>query len=74
MQAQGTRVYRVKAVAEMLDVHPATVYRAIADGRLDAYKIGTGRGALRVPAEALTTFMEECKSAVELAGQVGGVR
>ena len=63
MQGQGTRVYRVKAVAEMLDVHPATIYRAIADGRLDAYKIGSGRGALRVPSQALTAFLDECGEA-----------
>ena len=63
MQEQGTRVHRVKAVAAMLDVHPATIYRAIADGRLDAYKIGTGRGALRIPDRALRTFMDECAEA-----------
>jgi excisionase family DNA binding protein len=53
MQEQGTRFYRVKAVAERYDVSPATIYRAIQAGELDALKIG---GTLRIPDYALSAF------------------
>jgi len=61
MQGEGTRVYRVRAVAEMFDVSPSTIYRAISAGRLEAYKIG--QGLLRVPEHALAVFTEECAEA-----------
>lgn len=43
----------VKETARFLRVHPATVYRAVADGRLPVVRLGD-RGAIRVPAAALT--------------------
>lgn len=56
MQVEGTpRYYRVKAVAEMFDVSPSTVYRAIEAGELDAVRIG---GSLRIPARAVAAFEE----------------
>src|SRR3954465_8616963 len=50
MQIDRTRMYRVKAVAEMGDVSVSTVYRAIESGMLDALRIGT---AVLVPGPAL---------------------
>jgi excisionase family DNA binding protein len=56
-------VLRVKEVADRLRVHPATVYRWIADGRLPAVRYGIpvdpdqpikgGGGSIRIPEEAL---------------------
>ena len=46
MQIDRTRMYRVKAVADMADVSVFTVYRAIESGGLEALRIGT---AVRVP-------------------------
>ncbi|GAA3889996.1 hypothetical protein GCM10022243_63570 [Saccharothrix violaceirubra] len=60
MQHEGTRMYRVKAVAEMFDVHPATIYRAIKAGELDALKVG---GSIRIPAESLRVYRETCAEA-----------
>lgn len=60
MQGKATRMFRVKAVAEMYDVSVSTIYRAIEAGQLDAYRIGTGKGAIRIPEHALTVFEEEC--------------
>jgi excisionase family DNA binding protein len=58
---------RVKEVATRLKVHPATVYRWIKEGHLEAvrygkpYIVGTradgSGGAFRVPEEALTGFV-----------------
>ncbi|WP_018683372.1 helix-turn-helix domain-containing protein [Actinokineospora enzanensis] len=57
MQYQRNALYRVKAVAEMLDVSPHTIYRAIGDGRLDAVRIGR---VVRITAEALAVFLDAC--------------
>jgi excisionase family DNA binding protein len=57
MQFEGNRMYRVKAVAETLDVSVNTIYRAIDTGLLDALKIG---GAVRIPGSALHTYLENC--------------
>jgi len=61
MQVKGTRrMFRVKDVAGMYDVSVSTIYRAIEAGHLDAYRIGTGKGAIRIPEHALVVFEEEC--------------
>jgi excisionase family DNA binding protein len=55
MQEQGIRYFRVKTVAERYDVSPATIYRAVQAGTLDAIRIG---GAVRIPEHALKAFEE----------------
>jgi excisionase family DNA binding protein len=60
MQIDRTRMYRVKAVADMADVSVSTVYRAIESGSLDALRIGT---AVRVPGPALATWIKKCEEA-----------
>lgn len=57
LAASLRKPYRVKQVAELLDVHVSTVYRAIESGALGALRIGRGRGGLRVPAVALEDFV-----------------
>jgi excisionase family DNA binding protein len=59
-ERRATRVYRVKAVAEMFDVSVATIYRAIETGQLNALKLGLGRGTIRVPQSALEAFARSC--------------
>lgn len=61
MQVNGmaTRMYRVKAVAEVLDVHVSTVYRLAESGRLHSVRVGFGKGALRVPADSLNAYLRE---------------
>ncbi|MFD9734256.1 helix-turn-helix transcriptional regulator [Umezawaea sp. NPDC059074] len=63
MTQQLTRMHRVKAVAEMLDVSVATIYRAIESGSLRALKVGTGKGALRIPADAIQEYVTACQQA-----------
>jgi excisionase family DNA binding protein len=46
----------VAEVALRLGVHKTTVYREIKAGRLKAYRIGTGRGAVRVPEASLAEY------------------
>jgi excisionase family DNA binding protein len=71
MQTQVTRMYRVRAVAEMFDVSVSTIYRAIESGRLEAFKIGAGgRGSVRIPDYALRTFEEACLEAASRTSPV----
>jgi excisionase family DNA binding protein len=62
---------RVKAVAELFDVSVATIYRAIEAGRLDALKIGSGKGAIRVPEHSVRAYMEECSEAAHRSFVIG---
>jgi len=41
-------------------VSAATIYRAIESGQLDALKLGTGRGTLRVTGAAVLAFAVAC--------------
>lgn len=63
MQVEVTRLYRVKAVAEMFDVSRATVYREIEAGRLPALRFGTTKGALRVSGEAIAAYLADKQQA-----------
>lgn len=56
MQVEGTRMLRVRAVAEQFDVHPATIYRAIQTGALPALRLGMSKG-LRVPEAAVKSWI-----------------
>lgn len=72
MRDQGSRMFRVKAVAEMLDVSTMTIYRAIESGKLEALKIGTGKGTLRIPEYALVAYKKACAQAAYESYVIGG--
>jgi excisionase family DNA binding protein len=72
MQVNGTRMLRVKAVADMFDVSVATIYRAVEARKLDALRIGSRKGALRIPESALAAYAEECAEAAYQAFVVDG--
>lgn len=63
MQLERTRMYRVKDVAEHFDASVSTIYRAIESGHLDALKLGTGKGTLRVTGAAVLAYAEACARA-----------
>lgn len=72
MQVNRTRLLRVRAVAEMFDVSVATIYRAIESGQLEALRIGSGKGAIRIPEHAVHAYARACSevgSAQDSAGQ-----
>ncbi|MFF7308137.1 helix-turn-helix domain-containing protein [Streptomyces sp. NPDC008137] len=53
-------------VAEYLDVHPATVYRLIANGQLRTIRVGSGtkrRTGLKVPQSAVVEYLRGSKVA-----------
>lgn len=57
MQVEGTRMLRVRAVAQMFDVSKQTVYRAIHAGALPAVKLGINKG-FRVPETAVKSWIK----------------
>lgn len=50
---------RVQHIATALRVDRATVYREIAAGRLASYRVGSGRGTIRVPRAAFTQYLAD---------------
>ena len=48
--------YTVPEAAERLKVHESTLYRAIQDGYLRAFSVGSGGRAIRIPAAELEAF------------------
>jgi len=72
MQVERTRMYRVREVAGHFEVSVATIYRAIESGQLDAVKLGTGRGTLRVPGVGVLAYAAACAPAAPSAVAEGG--
>ncbi|MFE0470531.1 helix-turn-helix domain-containing protein [Streptomyces sp. NPDC058947] len=58
-QASGNPPLRVQEVAIALRVDRATVYREIAAGRLDSYRVGSGRGTIRIPRSSFTQYLAD---------------
>jgi excisionase family DNA binding protein len=50
------RVYTVPEVAALLRVNKSTIYRDVESGRIDAYRVGKGRGTVRISATALAEY------------------
>jgi excisionase family DNA binding protein len=65
-------MFRVRAVAERYDVSVSTIYRAIASGQLAALRVGSGKGAVRIPESALPAFEQACALAPTAAGAATG--
>jgi excisionase family DNA binding protein len=48
----------VKQAAEKLEVSQATVYALVASGRLRCYRVGMGRGCIRITDEHLAEYLK----------------
>lgn len=55
------QLYTVKEVASMLHVSISSVYALVERGLLAAYRIGVGRGAIRISNDDLDSFLESCR-------------
>jgi excisionase family DNA binding protein len=51
--------FRVKDVAAALGVDSSTVYAAVRNGELSAYRVGQGRGTIRIPRASLKQYADE---------------
>ncbi|MFF4735108.1 helix-turn-helix domain-containing protein [Streptomyces sp. NPDC002536] len=61
---------RVGDVARLLGVHPSTVYREVGSGRLRSFRVGTGRGTIRISRAALREFARLLGADLVLDGEV----
>jgi excisionase family DNA binding protein len=59
LDTSRSKPFRVKEVADVLDVDLSTVYVAIRTGQLASYRVGAGRGTIRIPRSALKTYADE---------------
>jgi excisionase family DNA binding protein len=53
------RPLKVKDVAVALGVDTSTVYVAVRTGLLGSYRVGAGRGTIRIPRSALKAYADE---------------
>ncbi|MEU0660257.1 helix-turn-helix domain-containing protein [Streptomyces lavendulocolor] len=56
---QRTGPLRVKDIAEALRLGTDAVYAEIKSGRLPSYRVGQGRGTIRVSRAAFTQYLAE---------------
>jgi excisionase family DNA binding protein len=53
---------RVKEAAIRLEVGVGTVYALVAAGKLRCYRVGVGRGTIRVSEEQIAEFLASCET------------
>lgn len=58
-QASVSGPLRVKDIAAALRVNSATVYAEIKSGRLPSYRVGQGRGTIRVSRAAFAQYLTD---------------
>ncbi|MFD5508157.1 helix-turn-helix domain-containing protein [Streptomyces sp. NPDC127051] len=51
--------FKVKEVATALGLDASTVYVAVRTGLIGSYRVGAGRGTIRIPRSALKTYAIE---------------
>lgn len=56
---QCAKPFRVKDVAALLDVDTSTVYAAVRNGELRSYRVGVGRGTIRIPVDSFVAYAAE---------------
>ncbi|GGV07383.1 hypothetical protein GCM10010495_19640 [Kitasatospora herbaricolor] len=49
---------RVVPVARALGISPETAYREVKSGRLPSYRVGTGRGTIRIRREDFRAYLK----------------
>lgn len=59
VEAPGAYPLRVKDIAAALRANKGTVYAEIKAGRLASYRIGQGRGTIRVSRAAFMRYLDE---------------
>ncbi|MFF6939957.1 helix-turn-helix domain-containing protein [Streptomyces lavendulae] len=56
---QTAPALKVKDVAAALRVDTSTVYVAVRTGLIGSYRVGAGRGTIRIPRSALKAYADE---------------
>lgn len=71
---EAGQLYRVKAVADRVDMHVATINHAIKAGELDAVRVGAGKGMYLIPGEAITSYLTDHAPADHEAAERAGTK
>ncbi len=58
---KDTQMLTVDQAAERLNVSVKTIRNLIASGKLGHYRIGSGRGVIRISEEALDRHLADCE-------------
>ncbi|WP_405489065.1 helix-turn-helix domain-containing protein [Streptomyces sp. NBC_00096] len=58
-EGQPAPPFKVKDVAAVLGLDASTVYVACRTGLIGSYRIGVGRGTIRIPRSALKAYADE---------------
>ncbi|MER6778449.1 MULTISPECIES: helix-turn-helix domain-containing protein [unclassified Streptomyces] len=58
-QASDAAPLGVRSIATALRVDQTTVYREIKSGRLPSYRVGSGRGTIRVSRAAFKQYLDD---------------
>ncbi|MFJ8822391.1 hypothetical protein ACIREE_11475 [Streptomyces sp. NPDC102467] len=58
-RAESLRVRDIAIALRPHHVTKATIYQEIASGRLPSYRVGVGRGTIRVSRAAFTRYLDE---------------
>jgi excisionase family DNA binding protein len=73
LQVPNDQLFKVKSVAGMFTVSPATVYRLVESGELPALRFGTGKGALRIEGSAINAYLKARRVSGLTSAQACGV-
>ena len=57
----GVEFLNISEAAQTLRISRSLVYQLIETGRLEAYRVGVGRGAIRISREDFLRFLESCR-------------
>lgn len=58
-RGQDNNPLHVKAIADALRLDRATIYREITAGRLPSYRVGSGRGTIRISRAAFMQYLDD---------------
>lgn len=61
------KVWCVSEIAALLGVHKSTIYRDVESGRIDAYRVGKGRGTVRISGDAFAEYRRRAVTRPEAA-------
>ena len=64
----------VKEVSQAINVSPSIVYQLIESGKLKCYRIGIGRGTIRISQSQLEAYLQKCEKKGSQAKPVTGLK
>jgi len=56
-----TPLLDIKQAAEVLSISTSLVYQLVESGQLRAFRVGTGRGILRIRIEDIQAYLDDCQ-------------